>query len=99
MDCRIDGSPAGLEDPGKLVEREGGLVVGSCRDPLGGDPIMLAVLPTDSVEPAPFQRDLSEAHHKKLANVIKKTGMFLDPVIVVPAPDGGFWTPDRRHRL
>jgi len=34
-----------------------------------------------------------------LATVIQKTGRFLDPVIAVPAPDGGFWTPNGYHRL
>jgi ParB family chromosome partitioning protein len=56
-------------------------------------------LPLDSVEPTPFQRDLSEAHHKKLAGVIERTGVFLDPIITVPAPEKGFWTPNGRHRL
>jgi len=51
------------------------------------------------VEPTPFQRDLSEAHHKKLAGVIDKTGLFLDPVIAITAPEKGFWTPNGRHRL
>ena len=81
------------------VEKEGGTVAGSWRDPLGGSPLVIAVLPIDSIEPTPFQRDLSEAHHKKLAGVIEKTGTFLDPVITVPAPDRGFWTPNGRHRL
>jgi ParB family chromosome partitioning protein len=53
----------------------------------------------DAVEPTPFQRDLSDAHHKRLADVINKTGRFLDPIIVVTAPGNGFWTPNGRHRL
>jgi ParB family chromosome partitioning protein len=53
----------------------------------------------DAVEPTPFQRDLSDAHHKRLADVINKTGRFLDPIIAVVAPKGGFWTPNGRHRL
>ena len=57
------------------------------------------VLPIDAVEPTPFQRDLSDAHHKRLADVINKTGRFLDPIIAVVAPKGGFWTPNGRHRL
>src|SRR5205085_561298 len=81
------------------VEKESGTIVGCWKDPLGGSPLVLAVLPIDSIEPTPFQRDLSEAHHKKLAGVIEKTGTFLDPVITVPAPDRGFWTPNGRHRL
>jgi ParB family chromosome partitioning protein len=60
---------------------------------------VIAILPIDSVAPTPFQRDLSETHHKKLAGVIEKTGTFLDPVITVLAPDHGFWTPNGRHRL
>jgi ParB family transcriptional regulator, chromosome partitioning protein len=37
--------------------------------------------------------------HKRLADVINKTGRFLDPIIAVVAPKGGFWTPNGRHRL
>jgi ParB family chromosome partitioning protein len=60
---------------------------------------VFAVLPIDAIQPTPFQRDLSDAHHKRLADVIQKTGRFLDPVIAVPAPDAGFWTPNGYHRL
>jgi ParB family chromosome partitioning protein len=60
---------------------------------------VIAIVPIESIEPTPFQRDLSEAHHKKLAGVIEKMGTFLDPVISVLAPEGGFWTPNGRHRL
>jgi ParB family chromosome partitioning protein len=34
-----------------------------------------------------------------LAEVIQKTGRFLDPLIAITAPKGGFWTPNGRHRL
>lgn len=61
--------------------------------------MLFSILPIDAIEPTPFQRDLSDAHHKRLANVINKTGYFLDPVIAVTAPGGGFWTPNGRHRL
>ena len=83
----------------KRVEAEGGAVVGRYRDPLGGKEALFAVLPIGKVQPTPFQRDLSDAHHKRLAEVIQKTGRFLDPVIAITAPDGGFWTPNGRHRL
>jgi hypothetical protein len=33
------------------------------------------------------------------ADVINKTGRFLDPIIAVVASKGGFWTPNGRHRL
>jgi ParB family chromosome partitioning protein len=81
------------------VENEGGFVLGGYADPLGKNPLILAVLPIDAVEPTPFQRDLSQAHHRKLADVIDRTGMFLDPIIAVTAPQKGFWTPNGRHRL
>jgi len=81
------------------VQQEGGVVLAAYRDPLGGHPLVLAVLPIDRIQPTPFQRDLSEAHHKRLAGVIEKTGRFLDPVIAVAAPADGFWTPNGLHRL
>jgi len=73
--------------------------VGLYKEPFGGHQTQLAILPIDRIEPTPFQRDLSDAHHKRLADVISKIGRFLDPVIAVVAPGGGFWTPNGRHRL
>jgi ParB family transcriptional regulator, chromosome partitioning protein len=77
-------------DVATLIEKAGGVVVGTYKEPLGGHPALLSVLPIDAIEPTPFQRDLSDAHHKRLADVINRTGRFLDPVIAVTAPDGGF---------
>jgi ParB family transcriptional regulator, chromosome partitioning protein len=89
---------ASVED---AVRSAGGIVIGQYRDPLGGHALVLAVLPIDRIEPTPFQRDLSDAHHKRLSEVIQKTGRFLDPVVAITAPPkvGGFWTPNGRHRL
>ena len=98
-DCKLDVSAEPIREVVGRVEKQGGTIVGSWKDPLGGSPLVIAVVPIDSVEPTPFQRDLSEAHHKKLAGVIEKTGTFLDPIITVPAPKTGFWTPNGRHRL
>jgi len=81
------------------VEQVGGQLLGSYNDPLGKQPVLLAILPIDSVEPTPFQRDLSQMHHRKLADVLDRAGMFLDPIIAVTAPDKGFWTPNGMHRL
>ena len=81
------------------VERSGGVVVGQYLDPLGGNPLLVAVLPLEKVEPTPFQRDVSDMHHKKLADVLDRTGMFLDPIIAITAPKDGFWTPNGGHRL
>jgi ParB family chromosome partitioning protein len=95
--CLADGSA--VRDLTARIDEEGGGVVGCYNDPLGGHPLVLAVLPIGKVEPTPFQRDLSEAHHKRLADVIAKTGRFLDPVVAITAPTSGFWTPNGRHRL
>src|SRR6185369_7892833 len=99
VQCGLDPATPDLREVVTRIEKEGGTVVGSCLDPLGGTPLTIAILPIDKIEPTPFQRDLSETHHKKLAGVIEKTGVFLDPVITVLAPDNGFWTPNGRHRL
>ena len=81
------------------IENEGGAVLAAYRDPLGKNALVLAVLPLGSVEPTPFQRDVSDMHHKRLADVIDKTGFFLDPIIAITAPEKGFWTPNGGHRL
>ena len=81
------------------IERAGGVVAGQYLDPIGQHPLLLAVLPITAVEPTPFQRDVSDMHHKKLADVIDRTGMFLDPIIAITAPKDGFWTPNGGHRL
>ena len=98
-ECRLDVVSPETNQVKARVESEGGFVLGCFADPLGRNPLLLAVLPIDSVEPTPFQRDLSQAHHRKLADVIDRTGMFLDPIIAVTAPEKGFWTPNGRHRL
>jgi ParB family transcriptional regulator, chromosome partitioning protein len=81
------------------INREGGVVLAAYRDPLGRNPLIVAVLPLDKVEPTPFQRDVSDMHHKRLADVLDKTGYFLDPIIAITAPEKGFWTPNGGHRL
>lgn len=98
-ECRLTESSAAAAEVTGAIEESGGCVVGSYKEPLGGHPVFISILPIDAVEPTPFQRDLSDAHHKRLADVINKTGRFLDPIIAVTAPKGGFWTPNGRHRL
>src|SRR5437773_783732 len=98
-ECRLIEPSAAAAEVTEAIEKAGGHLVGSYKEPLGGHPVLLAILPIDAVEPTPFQRDLSDAHHKRLADVINKTGRFLDPIIAVVAPKGGFWTPNGRHRL
>jgi ParB family chromosome partitioning protein len=99
QDSRIDAASGDVADLTRRIEQEGGVVLAAYREPLGGNPVLFASLPIDKVEPTPFQRDLSDAHHKKLAGVIDKTGLFLDPIIAITAPERGFWTPNGRHRL
>lgn len=81
------------------VEAAGGAAIGAYREPLSGRPILIASLPREAVEPTPFQRDLSPTHTKRLAQKIEESGSFLDPLIVVRGAEGGFWTPNGRHRL
>ena len=98
-ECKLDRFSGSATAASEAIEKAGGCLVGSYKEPLGGHPVLISVLPIDAVEPTPFQRDLSDAHHKRLADVIDKTGRFLDPIIAVVAPLHGFWTPNGRHRL
>lgn len=82
----------------EAVRTDGGEVLGVYRDPLGGHPVIFAVLPIDKVEPTPYQRDLSEPHVKRLANAMERLDRFLDPVIAV-RHEGMYWTPNGNHRL
>jgi ParB family chromosome partitioning protein len=93
---KLDGPAAEIAT---AIERVGGRLIAAYKEPLGGHPLLLATLPISAIEPTPFQRDLSDTHHKRLADVITKTGRYLDPVIAVRAPTEGFWTPNGRHRL
>ena len=96
--------PADMAELERAVERDGGKVLAFYREPYGGNWVMLAALPTEQVEPTPYQRNLSDAHVRKLETVIGKLGRFLDPIIVVRAKktDEGsakYWTPNGHHRL
>ena len=82
----------------KLIEADGGTVVGSYLEPLGSKHVVIAALPIELVEPTPYQRDRSETHVKKLANAMERVGRFLDPIIAV-RKDGKYWTPNGNHRL
>ena len=98
-ETRLENLSGDAQAVAERVESVGGHLLGSYHDPLGKQPVLVAILPIDSVEPTPFQRDLSQVHHRKLADVLDRTGMFLDPIIAVTAPDKGFWTPNGMHRL
>ncbi len=93
MSASIDGL-----ELAKLIEGDGGTVVGSYKEPLGGKHVVIAALPIDKVEPTPYQRDRSETHVKKLASAMERVGRFLDPIIAV-RKNGSYWTPNGNHRL
>ncbi|HWH78870.1 MAG TPA: hypothetical protein VNT76_15920, partial [Candidatus Binatus sp.] len=71
---------AALQD---AIDGDGGKVLTAYREPFGGHWLILAALPIEQVEPTPYQRNLSDAHARKLEGVIAKLGRFLDPIIVV----------------
>ena len=98
-ELRIELAASEVEALVREVEAAGGVALGGYRDPLGGRALLLAALPVDAVEPTPFQRDLSPTHVKRLGQKIGEAGAFLDPVIAVRGAQGGFWTPNGRHRL
>jgi len=98
-ETRLEELSGAAREVAERVESVVGHLLGSYSDPLGKQPVLVAILPIDSVEPTPFQRDLSQVHHRKLADVLDRTGMFLDSIIAVTAPEKGFWTPNGMHRL
>lgn len=81
------------------IVADGGAVIGSYKDPLGGYPVILAALPIDKVKPTDYQRDRSETHTKKLANAMERVGRYLDPVIALRHADGLYYSPNGNHRL
>jgi ParB family transcriptional regulator, chromosome partitioning protein len=98
-ETRLENLSGDAKEVAERIESVGGHLLGFYSDPLGKQPVLVAILPIESVEPTPFQRDLSQVHHRKLADVLDRTGMFLDPIIAVTAPEKGFWTPNGMHRL
>ena len=85
------------------IEEDRGKVLASYREPYCGRWLILAALPIEKVEPTPYQRNLSDAHARKLENVIAKLRCFLDPIIVVRKEtkdsETRYWTPNGNHRL
>ena len=60
-ECRLSEPSGAAAEVAGTVEKAGGCVVGCYKDPLGGHPVLVSILPIDAVEPTPFQRDLSDA--------------------------------------
>jgi ParB family chromosome partitioning protein len=100
LDGPIPGEVSSLRE---AIEGDGGKVLASYREPFCGRWLLLAALPIDRVEPTPYQRNLSDAHARKLEAVIAKLRCFLDPIIVVRKESNNsqtrYWTPNGNHRL
>jgi ParB family transcriptional regulator, chromosome partitioning protein len=101
--------PDEIHDLAAAVDRDGGAVLATYREPLGGHIVLLCALPIDKVAPTPFQRDVSDAHVRRLTQAMDKTKRFLDPVIAVREERAGtdgdedgqkvYWIPNGYHRL
>ncbi len=97
-------APADAEPPRAVVElaerieRDGGRVLGCYQEPLKHAWQLFALLPLARVQPTPYQRDLSKPHVKRLQEVMKKIGRFVDPIVVVSSHPGEYWTPNGNHR-
>ncbi len=91
--------PTSVETLARTIADDGGAVLATYRDPLGGNWQLFAALPLEIVEPTPFQRDLSPTHVERVANAIDKLDRYLDPVIAVPTGQGKYWSPNGYHRL
>jgi ParB family chromosome partitioning protein len=96
--------PEDAEPPraaGQLAEqvaRDGGHVLACYQEPLEEAWQLFALLPLDKVHATPYQRDLSKPHVKRLTEVMKKLGRFIDPIVAVSTGPGQYWTPNGNHR-
>ena len=90
--------PPELEALAERVRTDGGAVLATYREPLGGNHLLLVSLPIEKVGPTAFQRDVSDAHVRKLTHAMDKTRRFLDPLIVVQRAES-YETPNGNHRL
>jgi ParB family chromosome partitioning protein len=97
-DLRLGESPPELAELIRQVAEDGGEVLAAYREPLGGHALLFAALPIEKVERTRFQRDVSDAHVRKLTLAMDKTRRYLDPVIAV-REDGKYVSPNGGHRL
>jgi ParB family chromosome partitioning protein len=107
-DLAVADPPAEIKALAEAVVSDGGAVLATYREPLGGHHLLLAALPIEQVVPTPFQRDISDAHVRRLTQAMDKTKRFLDPVIAVreeragaeeDGPPKRYWVPNGYHRL
>jgi ParB family transcriptional regulator, chromosome partitioning protein len=98
QDLRLAEPPPEVAELGRQIEADGGAVLAAYREPLGGHALLFAALPVDKVERTAFQRDVSDAHVRKLTLAMDKTRRYLDPIIAV-REDGRYLSPNGGHRL
>ena len=112
LDLRLTDPSPDVQALAAAVEGDGGSVLATYREPLGGHALLLVALPIERVVPTPFQRDVSDTHVRRLTQAMDKTKRFLDPVIAVrdeaasqsaEADESGlpplYWVPNGYHRL
>jgi ParB family chromosome partitioning protein len=97
-DLALRERPPELDALARAVEADGGAVLAAYREPLGGHALLFVSLPVDKVDRTPFQRDVSDAHVRKLTLAMDKTKRYLDPIIAVREGDR-YLTPNGGHRL
>jgi len=97
-DLRLADPTPELAELSRQVEEDGGAVLAAYREPLGGHALLFAALPLDKVERTPFQRDVSDAHVRKLTVAMDKTRRYLDPIIAVRMGQR-YLSPNGGHRL
>jgi ParB family chromosome partitioning protein len=90
--------PPDVAELARQVEEDGGAVLAIYREPLGGHALLFAALPIEKVERTSFQRDVSDAHVRKLTLAMDRTRRYLDPIIAVRV-DGKYLSPNGGHRL
>jgi ParB family chromosome partitioning protein len=90
--------PRAVVQLAEQIERDGGRVLGCYKEPLKDAWQLFALLPLPRVKATPYQRDLSKPHVKRLQEVMKKVGRFVDPIVAVSTGSGEYWTPNGNHR-
>jgi len=98
QDLRIAEPAPELAALAREVEAAGGAVLAPYREPLGGHALLFCALPVEKVSRTAFQRDVSDAHVRKLTLAMDKTKRYLDPIIAFHE-DGAFHAPNGGHRL
>ncbi|GEJ58470.1 ParB N-terminal domain-containing protein [Anaeromyxobacter diazotrophicus] len=97
-ELRLADPPPEVAELARQIEEDGGAVLALYREPLGGNALVFAALPLEKVERTAFQRDVSDAHVRKLTVAMDKTRRYLDPIIAV-REDGRYLSPNGGHRL